>query len=82
MSGQLHSIAFRKGFNCSGGMPDDFDTSKHRLQPVRLKNFHGRIFGTFDWEIDPSRAISAARWKLIKRNFGAHKAWNAQSDYP
>ena len=48
MSGQLHSIAFRKGFNGSGGMPDDFDTSKLRLQPVRLENFNGLIFGTFD----------------------------------
>ena len=33
-------------------MPDDFDTSKHRLQPVRLEEFSRLIFGTFDWEID------------------------------
>ena len=48
MSGQLHSIAFREGLNGSGGMLDDFDMSKHRLQPVRLENFSGLIFGTFD----------------------------------
>ena len=70
LSGQLHSIAFRKDLNGSGGMSDDFDTSKHRLQPVRLENFNGLIFGTFDWEIDSVESyLGGEMTQLIKRNF-------------
>ena len=53
-------------------MPEDFDTSKHRLQPVRLENFHGLIFGTFDWEIDSVESyLGDDMMQLVRRNFEA-----------
>src|SRR5690606_10514878 len=36
-----------------GGMPDDFDVSKHRLEPIRIETFGGIIFGTFSAETEP-----------------------------
>ena len=51
-------------------MPDDFDTPKHRLQPVSLENFHGLIFGTFDWKIDSVESyLGGEITQLRKRNF-------------
>lgn len=51
-------------------MPEDFDTSKHRLQPVRLENLHGLIFGTFDWEIDSVESyLGDEMTQLVRRNF-------------
>ena len=70
MSGQLHSIAIRKGLNVSGGMPDYFDTSKHRLQAVHLEKSNGLIFGTVDWEIDSVESyLGGEMTQFIKRNF-------------
>ena len=55
-------------------MLDDFDTSKHRLQPVRLKNFHGWIFGTFDWEIDSIESYLGGSDVVNQDSRPGHKA--------
>ena len=74
MSGQLQSIAFRKGLNGSGGMPEDFDPAKHRLQPVRIENFYGLIFGTFDRTIGSVEGyLGSEMSRLIRRNFEGHR---------
>ena len=43
LTGQLMGLAFRDGLRGKGGMPPDFDTKRHRLQPVRGASFrrHG-----------------------------------------
>ena len=71
LKGQLQAIAFRKGLNGSGGMPEDFDVANHRLQPVRLENFYGLVFGTFDEEIEGVESFLGEEMSgLIRRAFG------------
>ena len=48
LDGQLQGIAFRNGIKGKGGMPEDFDISKHRLEPLKVEVFSGLVFGTFD----------------------------------
>ncbi|NQV56627.1 MAG: Rieske 2Fe-2S domain-containing protein [Rhodospirillales bacterium] len=50
MNGQLKGLAFQKGLNGKGGMPDDFEIGAHRLDPVRIEIFCGLVFGTFSDE--------------------------------
>lgn len=45
--GALKTIAFEKGIQNKGGMPDDFDKSKHRLIRLRVETIKGLVFGTF-----------------------------------
>ena len=67
----MQAIAFRKGLNGSGGMPEDFDVANHRLQPVRLENFYGLVFGTFDEDIDGVESFLGEEMSgLIRRAFG------------
>ena len=47
LDGRLASVAFRHGLRGKGGMPDDFDPTRHRLQPIRVAEFCGLVFGTF-----------------------------------
>ncbi len=47
LDGRLRSVAFRHGLRGKGGMPEDFDPVKHRLQPIRLATFCGLVFGSF-----------------------------------
>jgi len=53
LDGKLKGVAFRNGVKGKGGMPDDFDVSQHRLQPIRIETFGGIIFGTFSPETEP-----------------------------
>ena len=71
LKGQLQSIAFRKGLNGGGGMPDDFDVAQHRLQAIRIEMFCGIVFGTFDAKI-PSVGdyLGPEMSQMIRRNFG------------
>jgi anthranilate 1,2-dioxygenase large subunit len=48
LDGQLQGIAFRNGIKGKGGMPDDFDITRHRLEPLKVEVFSGLVFGTFD----------------------------------
>jgi anthranilate 1,2-dioxygenase large subunit/terephthalate 1,2-dioxygenase oxygenase component alpha subunit len=47
LGGNLKSIAFRKGVDGKGGMPDDFDPSRHVTRKLRTETICGLIFGTF-----------------------------------
>lgn len=46
--GHLLGVPFQRGLGGHGGMPADFDKTQHNLQPVRVTNHCGVIFGTFD----------------------------------
>ena len=41
LAGRLQSVAFRHGVRGKGGMPEDFDTAQHRLEPLRVEVFCG-----------------------------------------
>jgi len=47
LEGDLESVAFAKGVGGRGGMPADFDRTKHRLQPLRVDSIFGLVFATF-----------------------------------
>ena len=47
LDGNLKGIAFRRGVNGQGGMPEDFDEEKHGLEAVRVTARGGVVFGTF-----------------------------------
>lgn len=46
LSGNLKSIAFRKGVNGKGGMPDTFSDGDHSIRKLRVETIGGLIFGT------------------------------------
>lgn len=47
LGGRLQGLAFRRGLKGKGGMPEDFDLRRHRLEPLRVELFSGLVFGTF-----------------------------------
>ncbi len=47
LDGKLTGIAFKRGVGGKGGVAEDFDTSKHGLQRLRVETYGGMIFGTF-----------------------------------
>jgi phenylpropionate dioxygenase-like ring-hydroxylating dioxygenase large terminal subunit len=47
LSGNLKSIAFRKGVNGKGGMPDSFRLEDHATRKLRIATISGLVFGTF-----------------------------------
>jgi phenylpropionate dioxygenase-like ring-hydroxylating dioxygenase large terminal subunit len=49
LKGNLTSAAFRRGIKGKGGLPDDFDLSKHGLERLRVETLCGVIFGTLDY---------------------------------
>jgi len=53
LQGRLRGIAFRHGLKGNGGMPEDFDPAKHRLEPLRVEVFSGLVFGTFSEATPP-----------------------------
>ena len=53
--GNLTSIAFEKGVQGKGGMPVDFEKSRHKLIRLRVETIRGLIFGTFSDETPPLR---------------------------
>jgi anthranilate 1,2-dioxygenase large subunit len=53
LDGRLKSVAFRNGVKGKGGMPDDFDVSEHRLEPVRVDVYGGIVFGTCSPDTEP-----------------------------
>src|SRR6266581_2417728 len=48
--GEVHGMVNRCAHK--GALPSDFDVAKHRLQPIRIQNFCGIVFGTFSDEIE------------------------------
>ena len=37
LDGRLRGVAFRGGLKGKGGMPEDFDPARHRMQPIRVE---------------------------------------------
>ena len=71
LDGQLQTVAFRNGLKGKGGMPEDFDASKHRPQPLRVATFCGLVFGTFSEETEPlDQYLGAPMSKFLDRNLG------------
>jgi anthranilate 1,2-dioxygenase large subunit len=69
LDGTLKSVAFQKGINGKGGMPEDFDVKKHRLEPLRVESYCGIIFGTFSPETKPIKEFLGEKMcKFLERN--------------
>lgn len=71
LDGQLKSVAFRKGLHGKGGMPEDFDPARHRLEPLRVEAFCGLVFGTRSEQAEPlADFLGAPMMKFMSRNLG------------
>lgn len=69
LDGTLRSVVFQKGVKGKGGMPENFDTANHRLQPVRVAMVAGIVFGTFSDETPPLEEYLGERiTAFLKRN--------------
>ncbi len=69
LDGRLRGVAFRNGVKGKGGMPEDFDLSQHRLQPIRTSVIAGIVFGSFSDEAPPLEAYLGDRTTaFLKRN--------------
>lgn len=53
LRGNLTSIAFRRGVNGQGGMPEDFRLEDHRPREVRVTTLCGLVFGTLSDQAPP-----------------------------
>ncbi len=68
--GNLKGVPFKNGVNGNGGMPDDFDTKKLSLTKIRVENYHGMLFGTFDENLEPvDQYIGGKMGHYLKRVF-------------
>ena len=47
-AGDLVGVPFRRGLGGKGGYPADFNTKEHGLRKLRVENYHGAVFATFD----------------------------------
>ncbi|MBT5264279.1 MAG: Rieske 2Fe-2S domain-containing protein [Rhodospirillaceae bacterium] len=71
LRGRLKGIAFRDGLNGKGGMPEDFDRDKHRLEPLRIEIICGLVFGTFSDETPSIESYLGEKMTAsIRRNLG------------
>ncbi len=69
LDGRLRGVAFQKGVKGQGGMPEDFDPSQHRLQPIRVEVVAGIVFGTFSEDTPPLEEYLGERISaFLKRN--------------
>jgi anthranilate 1,2-dioxygenase large subunit len=53
LEGNLKSVAFRRGVDGKGGMPDSFSMEQHGLQKLRTDTFAGLVFGTLSPDAPP-----------------------------
>ena len=53
LTGKLVGVPFQKGVNGKGGLPADFDKSRHGLEQLRIETLSGVIFGSFSDEAPP-----------------------------
>lgn len=71
LDGQLNGVAFRKGIRGKGGMPEDFDPAKHRLEPLRVEVYCGLVFGTFSEEtVSVPEFLGPEMDHHVRRNLG------------
>ena len=72
LDGRLRGVAFRGGLKGKGGMPEDFDPARHRMQPIRVETFCGLVFGTFEPDMPPVEEwVGPTMAHFLKRNLGA-----------
>ena len=64
--GDLRGVPFQRGLAGKGGMPKDFDKTKHNLRKVRVVSHHGVVFGTFS---DDTPGIETYMGEDISRHF-------------
>jgi phenylpropionate dioxygenase-like ring-hydroxylating dioxygenase large terminal subunit len=72
LSGNLESIAFSRGVNGKGGMPDSFNQADHSTRKLRIETIAGLVFGTFsdatpDLETFMGPQASAALHRIASR---------------
>jgi phenylpropionate dioxygenase-like ring-hydroxylating dioxygenase large terminal subunit len=48
LAGNLTGVAFERGVRRQGGMSDDFKRSEHHLRKLKVVEFCGLVFGSFD----------------------------------
>ena len=48
LDGNLTNVAFSKGIKNKGGMPDNFRKEDHPLRRIKITEFCGLVFGSFD----------------------------------
>jgi len=53
LDGNLTNVAFAKGIKGEGGMAEDFDRRDHSLRRLRVAEYCGLIFGSFDTDAPP-----------------------------
>jgi anthranilate 1,2-dioxygenase large subunit len=53
LTGKLCGVAFQRGVNGKGGMPEDFDSAQHGLERLRVARLYGLVFGSFSAETEP-----------------------------
>jgi len=53
LDGTLNGIAFQRGVAGKGGMPEDFDMTRHNLTRLRVETISGAVFATFHPETRP-----------------------------
>jgi anthranilate 1,2-dioxygenase large subunit len=53
LTGNLKSVAFRRGVGGKGGMPESFRLEDHGLRKLRTDHFAGLVFGTLSPEAPP-----------------------------
>lgn len=69
LDGQLQSVAFQEGVRGKGGMPEDFDPARHRLEPLRVEVYCGIVFGTYSQDTEPLRDFLGERTRaFMERN--------------
>jgi phenylpropionate dioxygenase-like ring-hydroxylating dioxygenase large terminal subunit len=69
LDGQLKSVAFQDGIRGKGGMPEDFDPARHRLQPLRTELYCGMVFGTYSQATEPLSDFLGERTRaFMERN--------------
>jgi salicylate 5-hydroxylase large subunit len=64
LAGKLIGLPFRNGFRqgdrVNGGMPADFRLDEHNLTQLKVDNYNGVVFASFDHAIEPVREFLGA----------------------
>ena len=55
LKGNLLGLPFRRGMRGQGGMPADFDMSRHGLDRLRVETICGLVFASFSDAVEPLR---------------------------
>jgi phenylpropionate dioxygenase-like ring-hydroxylating dioxygenase large terminal subunit len=69
LQGTLRNVAFQDGIAGKGGMPADFELSKHGLESLRVESFEGLVFATFNCSEPLSTYLGSEMTRIIHRVF-------------